>query len=173
MIQGLPVEAERCLAIGRVMVEGRDENPMDDGPEGAQDEAIQDGRNRPRQAAGLSDDPPHERDKADREQEEEHETGPQDSTLMGAPSLRKRARLRRNAFTGPTPSRTSVGSTNKVAMGQPYPRTRDTNRPPASERIEVNRSKTPTVAARNDQTRIWKKLAFAAAIPSNTYGLCP
>src|SRR3989442_1428510 len=87
MIQGLPVEAERCLAIGRVMVEGRDENPMDDGPEGAQDEPIQDGRNRPRQAAGLSDDPPHERDKADREQEEEHETGPQDSTLMGAPSL--------------------------------------------------------------------------------------
>src|SRR3989441_3085538 len=69
------------------MVEGRDENPMDDGPEGAQDEPIQDGRNRPRQAAGLSDDPPHERDKADREQEEEHETGPQDSTLMGAPSL--------------------------------------------------------------------------------------
>ena len=58
-------------------------------------------------------------------------------------------------------------------MGQPYPRTRDTNRPPASERIEVNRSRTPTVAARNDHTRIWKKLAFAAAIPSSTYGLCP
>src|SRR2546428_12115280 len=69
------------------MLEGRDENPMDDEPEGAQDEPIQDGRNRPRQAAGLSDDPPHERDKADRDQEEEHETGPQDSTLMGAPSL--------------------------------------------------------------------------------------
>src|SRR5947209_19735731 len=69
------------------MVEGRDENPMDDGPEGAQDEPIQDRRNRPRQAAGLSDDPPHERDEADREQEEEHEPGPQDSTLMGAPSL--------------------------------------------------------------------------------------
>src|SRR3989442_5840762 len=69
------------------MVEGRDENPMDDGQEGAKDEPIKDGRTRPGQAAGLSDDPTSERDKADREQEEEHETGPQDSTLMGAPSL--------------------------------------------------------------------------------------
>src|SRR5881628_3728668 len=83
MVQGLPAEAERRLAIRRVMVEGRDENSVDDGPEGAEDEPIKDRGDGPRQAAGLSDDSPHERDKADREQEKEHESRPQDSALMG------------------------------------------------------------------------------------------
>src|SRR3989442_2383284 len=69
------------------MVEGRDENPGNDDRGAVRTEPIKDGRTRPGQAAGLSDDPTSERDKADREQEEEHETGPQDSTLMGAPSL--------------------------------------------------------------------------------------
>src|SRR5439155_25991487 len=69
------------------MVEGRNQNPMDDGPEGAEDEPVQDRRNRPRQAAGLSDDSPYERDQADREQQEEHEARPQDPALTGAPAL--------------------------------------------------------------------------------------
>ena len=68
---------------------------------------------------------------------------------------------------------TIVGRTNRVATGQPYPRTRETNRPPASDRIAVIRRSTPAVAANNDQRTIWKKLAFAAARPSSTYGLRP
>src|SRR2546430_7200974 len=72
-----------------------------------------------------------------------------------------RARLRRKAFSGPIPSTTIVGRTNNVAMAQPDPRIRDTMRPPASERIAVRRKRSPIVAAQTDQTRIWKKLAFA------------
>src|SRR2546428_2458333 len=60
---------------------------MSEEPGGAKDEPVQDRRNRPRQAAGLSDDSPYERDQADREQQEEHEARPQDSALMGAPAL--------------------------------------------------------------------------------------
>src|SRR5947208_3402104 len=77
-----------------------------------------------------------------------------------------RARLRRNAFSGPMPSTTMVGRTNKVAMAHPDPRIRDTIRPPASDRIAVSRKSSPTVAAHMDQTRIWKKLALAASTPS-------
>src|SRR5207249_4011281 len=87
MIQSLPVEAERCLAIGRVVVERGDENPVDDGPERAQNEPVQDGGHRPGEAAGLPDDSPYERDESDREEQEEHETGPEDAALMGAPTL--------------------------------------------------------------------------------------
>src|SRR2546427_11597882 len=87
MIQSLPVEAERCLAIGRVVVERGDENPVDDGPEGAQHEPVQDSGHRPGEAAGLSDDSPYERDESDREEQEEHEPGPQDAAPMGAPTL--------------------------------------------------------------------------------------
>src|SRR5256884_9559917 len=73
--------------MSRKGVEGRTQTPRDDGPEGAEDEPVQDRRNRPRQAAGLSDDSPYERDQADREQQEEHEARPQDSALTGAPAL--------------------------------------------------------------------------------------
>ena len=46
-------------------------------------------------------------------------------------------------------------------------------RPPASERIAVRRKRSPIVAAQTDQTRIWKKLAFAASTPSITVGWPP
>src|SRR5437867_8839324 len=60
---------------------------MDDGPEGAEDEPIEDRGDGPCQAPRLPDDPPDERDEADREQEEEHEAGPEHAALMGAPAL--------------------------------------------------------------------------------------
>src|SRR5438093_1622713 len=63
-----------------------------------------------------------------------------------------RARLRRNAFSGPMPSTTMVGRTNKVAMAHPDPRIRETIRPPASDRMAVSRKSSPTVAAHMDQT---------------------
>src|SRR5207245_9241006 len=85
MIHGLPDEHERRLAVGRVVVQGRDEDSVDDGPEGAEDEPIQDRRDGPREAPRLSDDAPHERDEADREEQEEHEARPEDDALTGAP----------------------------------------------------------------------------------------
>src|SRR5947208_4525617 len=55
MVQGLPVEPERRFAVRRVVVQGDDEDPVHDGPEGAQDETVQ----------YRTDDPAERRDASD------------------------------------------------------------------------------------------------------------
>src|SRR5947199_10867106 len=72
MVQGLPVEPERRFAVRRVVVQGDDEDPVHDGPEGAQDEPVQDRSDGPTECRGTSDDSPEERSQPEREQEEEH-----------------------------------------------------------------------------------------------------
>src|SRR5256886_14001139 len=69
MVQGLPVEPEGGFAVRRVMVEGRDENPVDDGPEGAEDEPIEDGADRPAGRRGAAREPPEAGRQAEGEEE--------------------------------------------------------------------------------------------------------
>src|SRR3989454_7025032 len=87
MVQGLPVEPECGFAVRRVMVEGHDEDPVHDGPQGAEDEPIQDGADGPAERRSASRDPPDEGRQAEREQEEEHEPGAEDPLLVRAPSV--------------------------------------------------------------------------------------
>src|SRR3989441_4757303 len=69
VIQGLPAEAERRFAVGRIVVERRDEDSVDDGPEGAEDEPVQSGGDAPSERPPLSDEAPHDLEQADREEQ--------------------------------------------------------------------------------------------------------
>src|SRR2546427_4609717 len=87
MVQGLPVEPECGFAVRRVMIEGHDEDPVHDRPEGAEDEPIQDGADGPAERRSASRDPPDEGRQSEREQEEEHEPGAEDPLLVRSPSV--------------------------------------------------------------------------------------
>src|SRR5438132_9286118 len=91
MVQGLPVEPERRFAVRRVVVQGDDEDPVHDGPEGAQDEPVQDRSDGPAERRGASDDSPDERRQPEREQEEEHNPRAQHTFLMRSPSALQQA----------------------------------------------------------------------------------
>src|SRR3990172_595631 len=87
VIQGLPVESEGGLALRGVVVQGHDEDPMDDGPKGTQDEPVEDRADGPDEIVGAVCDSPGERQEAEREEDEEHEAGPQDALLVRAPPV--------------------------------------------------------------------------------------
>src|SRR3989441_10680952 len=62
VIQGLPAEAERRFAVGRIVVERRDEDSVADGPEGAEEDQVQRGGAGRAEAPRPSDDAPPEGD---------------------------------------------------------------------------------------------------------------
>src|SRR5947208_16632944 len=87
MVQGLPVKPERRFAVRRVVVQGDDEDPVHDGPEGAQDEPVQDRSDGPAERRCASDDSPEERRQPEREQEEEHHACAEHTLLVRSPSV--------------------------------------------------------------------------------------
>src|SRR2546426_9906040 len=62
MVQCLPAEPERGFALECVVVQRRDEDPVHDGPQGAEDEPIQDRADRPSEVPPGAAGPVTERD---------------------------------------------------------------------------------------------------------------
>src|SRR5256712_2842109 len=87
MVQCLPAEPERGFALECIVVQRRDEDPVHDGPQGAEDEPIQDRADRPSEVPRVTEDPVHERDKAHGTEEEEDDSGAEDALLVRAPPL--------------------------------------------------------------------------------------
>src|SRR5256712_201930 len=87
MVQCLPAEPERGFALECIVVQRRDEDPVHDGPEGAEDEPIQDRADRPSEVPRVAEDPVHERDEAYGTEEEEDDSGAEDALLVPAPPL--------------------------------------------------------------------------------------
>src|SRR5437879_2283049 len=87
MVQGLPIGPERRFAVRRVVVQGDDEDPVHDGPEGAQHEPVQDRSDGPAERPGASDNSPDERSQPEREQEEEYHPCAENAFLVRSPSV--------------------------------------------------------------------------------------
>src|SRR2546428_10462462 len=87
MVQRLPAEPEGGFALQGVVVQRRDEDPVHDGPEGAEDEPIQDGADGPSEIPRVSEDPVYERAEPHGTEEEEADAGTEDTLLARAPPL--------------------------------------------------------------------------------------
>src|SRR2546422_6685468 len=87
MVQRLPADPEGGFALQGLVVQRRDEDPVHDGPQGAEDEPIQDRADRPSEVPRVAEDPVHERDEAYGTEEEEDDSGAEDALLVPAPPL--------------------------------------------------------------------------------------